>query len=71
MAVAPAMRYRPGAAIGVVNELLTGGSAMLDGHADRVEDQFGAQVIGHRPPDDAAGVGVDDDREVEEPFPGA
>ena len=29
-------------AVGVVNKLLAGGSAVLDGHADRVEDQLGA-----------------------------
>lgn len=54
-----------------MDELVAGGSAMLDGHADGVEDQLGAQVVGHSPADDAAGVGVDHDGEVEESFPGA
>lgn len=54
-----------------MDELLTRRSTVLDVHADRVEDQLGAQVIGHRPPDDSAGVSIDYDREVEEPFPGA
>jgi hypothetical protein len=45
--------------------------ALLHSHAQGVEDQFAAKVIGHRPPNDPAGAGVEDDGEVEEAFPGA
>jgi hypothetical protein len=38
-----------------------------DGRADGVEDQFGAQVVGHRPADHLATEGIDDDRQVDEP----
>lgn len=56
---------------GVVDDLAAGRAALLDGHADGVEDQFGAQVVGHGPADDAPGVGVGDHREVEKALPGA
>jgi hypothetical protein len=31
-----------------------GGSTVLDGHAERVADQLGAHVLGHRPADNAS-----------------
>ena len=39
-----------------------GGFALVQGHAQGVEDQFAAQVIGHRPADDAAGERVEHDQ---------
>ena len=40
--------------------------ALAHGHLERVEDQLGAQVVGHRPADDAAREGVEHDREMHE-----
>jgi hypothetical protein len=42
-----------------------------DGHANRVQDELGAQVVGHRPAHDLAAEGVDHDGEVDEALPGA
>jgi hypothetical protein len=42
-----------GPAVGVVDQS-GAGSAGVDGHADGVEDQLGAEVVGHRPADDLA-----------------
>src|SRR5215218_8820002 len=36
-----------------------------DGHLERVDDELGAQVVAHRPANDAAGEAVEDDGEVE------
>jgi hypothetical protein len=41
------------------------GSPVPDRHLQRVDDQFGAQVVGHCPTDDAAAEAVDDDRQIE------
>ncbi|MEE6310427.1 hypothetical protein V1634_26660 [Plantactinospora veratri] len=32
-----------------MDDLVAGGSTVLDGHPDGVEDQLGAQVVGYRP----------------------
>jgi hypothetical protein len=42
-----------------------------DRHVEGVQDQFGAQVVGHRPADDPAGEAVQHDREVQPAFAGA
>lgn len=39
-------------------------------HLERVEDELGAQMVGHRPADDQPGEQVLDVREIQEPFPG-
>ena len=41
-----------------------------DGHADRVQYQLGAQVVGPGPPDDLAGTGIDHHGEVQDSLPG-
>src|ERR1019366_5985735 len=41
------------------------------GHGDRVTDQVGAHVIGHRPPHNRLGVTVDHRGQVEPPSPAA
>jgi hypothetical protein len=48
-----------------------GGFALVQRHADGVEDELAAQVIGHRPPDDPPSAGIDDHGEVEEALPRA
>ena len=40
-------------------------SSSRDGHLERVDDELGAQVVAHRPADDAAREAVDDRGEVE------
>src|SRR5947208_6438551 len=50
--------------IGVVHDA-NGGSAMGNGHVERVEHQLGAEMVGHRPSDDAAAERVDDHRDIE------
>ena len=45
------------ALIGVVDQAGIGTSTM-DSHAQRVDDELGAHVVGHRPADDPPGVGV-------------
>jgi hypothetical protein len=45
--------------------------AASDGHLQRVGDELGAHVLGHRPPDDPSGVGVLDGGEVEPALPGS
>jgi hypothetical protein len=42
-----------------------------DRHVEGVQDQVGAQVVGHRPADDPAGEAVQHDREVEPTLAGA
>src|SRR2546428_721922 len=53
--------------IGVVDESGLG-TATSDRHLERCGDDLGLQGSAHRPADDAAGAGVDDHREIEEPF---
>jgi len=55
------------APIGVVDESRAGATGM-DGHGEGVERQFGAQVVGHRPADDAPRVGIHQDGEIEPTF---
>ena len=44
--------------------------ATLHGHLQRVGDELGAHVLGHRPADDPSAVGVLHGCEVEPPLPG-
>ena len=44
--------------------------ATIERHVERVKHEFGAQMIGHRPTDDAATVDVKYDREKEKTAPG-
>jgi hypothetical protein len=45
--------------------------AAVHGHLQRVGDELGAHVLGHRPADDHSAVGVLDGCEVEPAFPGS
>ncbi len=55
--------------IGVVDEA-RGRATPRDRHVERVEDELGPQVAGHRPAHDRPGERVDHDRDVEEARPG-
>ena len=44
--------------------------APLDGHLQRVDDELRAHVVGHRPADDPAAVGVLDRGQVQPALPG-
>ncbi len=57
-----------GPPVGVMDEACARATP-CDGHVEGVEDELGAQVAGHRPADDPAAEGVDDDRDVEEALP--
>src|SRR5271165_2121944 len=46
------------------------GFATIDRHVERFQNEFGAQMIGHRPADDAPAVSVKHDREIQEACPG-
>jgi len=46
------------ALVGVVNDVV--GSPLPDGPLERVEHQFRAQVVGHRPTDHPAAEGIED-----------
>ena len=46
------------------------GATSGKGHLERVDDQLGAQMVGHRPADDQPGEQILDVRQVEESFPG-
>ena len=48
-----------------------GGVALGDGHVQGVQDQLGAEMVGHRPADDPAGERVEDDGQVEPALVGA
>jgi hypothetical protein len=48
-----------------------GGVALGDGHVQGVQDQLGAEVVGHRPADDPAGERVQDHGEVQPALTGA
>jgi hypothetical protein len=48
-----------------------GGVALSDGHVQGVQDQLGAEVVGHRPADDPAGERVQDHGEVQPALTGA
>jgi hypothetical protein len=58
-----------GAAIAVMDQPGRG-PALLQGHADRVEDELTAQMIGHGPSHDPARAGIDDHGQVKEALPG-
>jgi hypothetical protein len=58
------------ALVGVVNETAIG-AATVQRHVQRVDDELGAHVIGHRPANDRAGVGVLNGGEVQPALPGA
>jgi hypothetical protein len=56
----------------VVHERDVGaGAALAERHPQRVEHQGGAHVAGELPADDAAAVGVDDEREEHQALPAA
>ena len=58
------------AAIGVVDETAAGdGLSIMDGLLQRVEHEAGVRRPRHAPADDATGVGVDDERDVDEARP--
>ena len=46
-----------------------GGPASPERHFDRFDDQLGAEMLGHRPADDAPTVGIEHHREIEEARP--
>src|SRR5947207_6798393 len=61
-----------GAAVGVVDELDVGaGAAQPERHLERVEHEVGAHVRRELPADDHPAVGVEHEREVDEPLPAA
>ena len=43
--------------------------SLCEGHVERIEHQFGTQVRGHRPADDAPTPGVEDDGQIQKPCP--
>jgi len=45
--------------------------SLADGHVEGVQDQLGAQVVGHRPAHHSPGEGVQDHRQIQPPFAGA
>jgi hypothetical protein len=47
------------------------GTAALDGHLERVDDELGPEVVGDRPADDPAAVAVHHRRQVQPPLPRA
>ena len=55
-----------GPAIGVMDESHAGAPG-AEGHREGAEGEFRAQVVGHRPPHDAARVGVEEHRQVGQP----
>ncbi len=55
------------APVGVVDEPRAG-AAGADGHRERIQGQFRAQVVGQRPADDAARMRVEEHREVQPTF---
>jgi hypothetical protein len=58
------------AVIGVVHQARRG-VALADGHVQGVQDQFGAQMVGHRPAHDPAGEAVQHHRQVQPALVGA
>jgi hypothetical protein len=46
------------------------GSALPDRHLERLDDELGAHLLGHRPADAAATERIDDDSQVELALPG-
>jgi len=47
------------------------GAPAREGHLQRVDDEIGAHVIGHRPADDPSAIGVLDGREIQPALPRA
>jgi hypothetical protein len=45
------------------------GAAAVKGHLERVDDELGAHVVGHRPADDPSREGVLDGGEVDPALP--
>jgi hypothetical protein len=58
------------AVIGMVHQA-GGRLALADGHIEGVQDQFGAQVVGHRPAHDPAGEAVQHHGQVQPALVGA
>jgi hypothetical protein len=48
-----------------------GGIALRDRHVERVQDELGAQVVGHRPAHDPPRERVQDHRQIEPALVGA
>jgi len=46
-------------------------AALAERHLERVEDEVGAHVAGELPADDRPAVGVEHEREEDEPLPAA
>ena len=46
------------------------GLALVQSHVQRSQHQLGAQVIGHRPADDAPCAGIEDHGQKQKPRPG-
>ncbi len=44
---------------------------LADGHVQGIQDQLGAEVVGHRSAHNSPGEGVQDHRQVQPPFAGA
>ena len=40
--------------------------ALSEGHIQRIQNQLGSQVVGHRPADHPAAPDIHDDRQIEE-----
>jgi hypothetical protein len=59
------------AAVVAVTDQACCGVALADGHVEGVQDEFGAQVVSHRPSDDATGERVQDHRQIEPALVGA
>lgn len=58
-----------GPAVGVKDRIMAG-QAASDGEVDGVADEVGAHMVGHRVPDDLAGVQIDHRGQVEPTLPG-
>jgi hypothetical protein len=54
------------AAIGMVDQAAPGRVARRQRHGQRRHRQTGAEMIGHRPADDAAAEGIEDDCQIGE-----
>ena len=50
--------------VGVMDNVV--GISPIKRHFERVDDKFGPQVVGHRPPYDAPAVRIDNNRQINE-----
>ena len=65
------VEFRLAAVVAVDHGARGSAASAQAGHLEGVDDQFGAQVVGDGPADDAAGVGVQDDGAVDPALLGA